>query len=197
MEYLKADQLPFDPRPQMSAIFVEGFYQWLNYFSKDKEKLSKAFAHIFDLGAFYIAVENGEIAAIVACTTGKPPLIGLDKATLVKNLGLVRGNFAHFMLTKHLIRRKYPFVIPTGTGTIEFVATAPNHRGKGAAHGLITHIMETTSYTEYLLEVANNNTPAVRLYEKLGFTEFTRAPAPKQSGFNHLSYMKAEAGSRK
>jgi ribosomal protein S18 acetylase RimI-like enzyme len=45
-------------------------------------------------------------------------------------------------------------------------------------------------YSEYILEVADTNTPAIRLFEKLGYKEFTRKPAPKKSGFSHFVYMK-------
>jgi ribosomal protein S18 acetylase RimI-like enzyme len=93
------------------------------------------------------------------------------------------------MLNKHLVNHRYPFEVPPQTGSLEFVASATEFRGKGAAKGLISHIMDTTPYDEYVLEVAVNNTPAVKLYEKLGFAEFKRTPAPKGGGFNHLLYM--------
>ena len=46
------------------------------------------------------------------------------------------------------------------------------------------------SYNEYILEVVDANTSAIRLYEKLGYVEFARKPAPKKSGFNYFVYMK-------
>jgi hypothetical protein len=82
MEYKKANELSFDPRPQMGRIFVVGFYQWLKYFSKDKNKLEQALTHMFILDYFYVAAEDGKIAAITACTDGKTPPIKLDKKTL-------------------------------------------------------------------------------------------------------------------
>lgn len=180
----------FDPRPQMGRIFAEGFYQWLKYFTKDKEKLIKAMAHIFILDYFYLAVEGDKITAITACTDGKTPPVALDKKTLCKTLGFITGRITYAVLTKNLVNHSYPFEVMPQTGSIEFVATAPEFRGKGAAYGLISHIIESTSYADYILEVADNNTSAVRLYDKLGFVEFKRTPAPKQGGFKHFLYMK-------
>jgi hypothetical protein len=36
-------------RKQMADIFAEGFAQWLVFFSKDKNIIAKAFAHMFIL----------------------------------------------------------------------------------------------------------------------------------------------------
>ena len=192
MEHVRADALPFDPRPQMGMIFADGFYQWLKVFSKDKERLAGAFAHIFDLSCFYLAMQDGEIAALAACTGGKPPPIRLDKKILRRTLGLLRGSLAFVMLNKHLVNHTYPFALSPQTGSIEFVATAPAHRGKGAAHALIEQMMHILPYDEYILEVADNNSSAIRLYEKLGFAAFKRTPAPKGSGMTHFVYMKRD-----
>ncbi|WP_330218430.1 GNAT family N-acetyltransferase [Sporosarcina globispora] len=73
-----------------------------------------------------------------------------------------------------------------------FVATSVNYRGKGVATELLKTIMDSTSYDEYVLEVADTNTSAFKLYEKLGFAEFMRIPRKhsKRSGVNNLVYMK-------
>ncbi len=152
---------------EISTIFVEGFYQWLHFFSKDKDKLIRAFAHMFQLDTFYAAVIDGELAGITACTDGKQPVVVL---------------------------KKYPFAIKKEMGMIEFVATSPRHRGQGIASAVIGHIIASTPYREYALEVADTNINAVKLYEKLGFREFMRVKQKnsKQSGINHLVYMKYE-----
>ena len=190
MNFIRTDKLAFDPRPQMGRIFVDGFYQWLKHFSKDKEKLTGALSHIFILDCFYTAVQSDEIASITACTDGTTPPIKLDRKTICNSLGLFRGIIAYIMLKKHLMIYRYPFEFPQNTGSIEFVATAIKYRGKGAAAQLLEHVMNIMPYDEYILEVADTNTSAVRLYSKLGFSAFRRAPAPKNSGFNYFMYMR-------
>lgn len=58
---IRADKASIDVRNQMSQIFADGFTQWLGYFSKDKNVIAKAFAHMFVLNQFYIAIEDNKI----------------------------------------------------------------------------------------------------------------------------------------
>jgi ribosomal protein S18 acetylase RimI-like enzyme len=192
MEYNRTDKLDFDYRPQISRIFVEGFYQWLKYFSKDKEKLTRALIHMFDVSKFYVAVDGERVAAITAFTDGVNPPIHLEKKELRRHLGLIGGAFAYSMLKQNLENHSYPFDVTARMGSIEFVATAPEYRGRGVAADLIMHIMDETPRAEYVLEVADTNTTAVRLYERLGFVEFmrTKAPGSKISGVNYYVYMR-------
>jgi len=190
MEFLKATELSFDPRQQMGTIFAEGFYSHgLKAISKDKNKLADALAHSFTLDKFYIAAENDVILGFAACTNGKAP-IKLDKRVLIQKLGFIAGRIAFWALNKFMVNHAYPFEISDTTGVIEFVATASEHRGKGVAGKLIAHIMEVNQKKDYILEVADSNAPAIRVYERLKFTEFKRIPAPKGVEFNHLVYMR-------
>jgi ribosomal protein S18 acetylase RimI-like enzyme len=190
MEYKRADQLPFDPRERMSRIFCEGFYDdGLKHFSKDKTKLTKAMSHIFDLSSFYAAAEGNEVMSIVGCTAKKPPPIKLDKKILIQELGFIRGRIAYWGLNKFIVDKPYPFEMTPQTGSIEFVAAAPEHKGKVATYGLLSYVTEMLPFSEYVLEVRDDNTPAIRLYEKLGFSEFMRVTAPKGSGIKEFVYM--------
>ena len=192
MDFKQAAVLPFDSREQISHIFTVGFYQWLKYFSKDKERLARSLAHMFDLNKFYVAVEDDKIAAITACTDGKSSPIHLEKRELRRHLGFVGGSIAFIMLNIYLVNHPYPFEIEETTGSIEIVATAPEYRGQGVARSLIEYVIAATHYSEYVLEVADTNTTAVRLYEHLGFAEFMRMPEkhPNQSGLNFYVYMR-------
>jgi len=194
MEIKRASEIGERARKKVSDIFVNDFIQWLQYFSKDTEKLSLAFAHMFILEAFYVAIVDGELAGIAACTDGKKPPIRLQPRELRRHFGFIKGSIAGMILKRELKNHPYPFPIESGTGSIEFVATDGNYRGKGVASALIRHMISNAPYSAYVLEVADTNTPAVRLYEKLGFREFLRVPQKhsKQSGVNHLVYMKYE-----
>ena len=67
IEFHRIDKINKDICLEISSIFVDGFYQWLKYFTKNKMKLIKAFAHMFVSNAFYVAVENEKVLAIAAC----------------------------------------------------------------------------------------------------------------------------------
>lgn len=177
---------------KISEIFVDGFFQWLNFFSKDKDKLTKAFSHMFNLKVFYIAVIDGEIAGIAACTDGKVSSVQLKSQELKKHLGFFMGSIAYFVLKREFEEKSYPFEITKGMGMVEFVATSAKYRGQGVASAIMTHIFESTPYDVYALEVADTNANAVKLYEKLGYSEFLRVKQKhsKKSGVNYLVYMK-------
>ncbi|MFD1707224.1 GNAT family N-acetyltransferase [Siminovitchia sediminis] len=175
---VKADQVDFDVRKQMSEIFSEGFSQWLVFFSKDKNKIAKAFAHMFVLNQFYVAIANNKIAGMTACTDGTERSVRLNKKELRKHLGFFKGSMAGIFLKKEF---EAPFEeFPPNTGSIEFVGTASEFRGQGVASQIIKHIIENTPYNDYVIEeVADTNTSAMNLYNKLGFEEYKRKPLPK------------------
>ena len=193
MEFFRASELSFDPRQQLGKIFAEGFYDHgLKFISKDMAKLSKAMEHIFLLEHFYVAVQDETIMAMVGCTKKKPPPVELERKILTRALGFLRGNFAYIALKHALVNHKYPFELADDTASIEFVATAEEHRGKGSAKKLLAYVMEVLPYEKYVLEVIDTNAAAIKLYEKLRFTEFMRAKAPKGAGFGFFVYMRKD-----
>lgn len=181
MKIIKVSSSENDLQSSISEIFVEGFYQWLKFFSKDKIKL----AHAFNADVFYVAVENDETLGFAACT------IQLNQRELRQYLGFIMGTVAHRVLKNEFEDKPYPFEITQDMGTIEFVATSSKHRGKGVATQIIQHIHAHTPFKKYVLEVADTNINAIRLYKKLGYQVFKRVPEPhsKQSGFNYYLYM--------
>jgi ribosomal protein S18 acetylase RimI-like enzyme len=194
LKTLLAKELGEIIRPNVSAIFTDGFYQWLRFFSKDKNRLARAFAHIFNFNVFWVTVdEQNNVLGIAACSDCMIPSVQLCKKEFRKHLGLLRGSIAFSVLKKEFEEKQYPFPISEDMGMVEFVATASEHRGKGVAETTLRHIFSTTPFTQYALEVADTNIKAVRLYEKLGFSEFMRVVEKHsdKSGVNALVYMKA------
>ncbi|WP_059173354.1 GNAT family N-acetyltransferase [Bacillus sp. FJAT-27445] len=190
---VRADKVDFDVRKQMSEIFSEGFSQWLVFFSKDKNKIAKAFAHMFVLNQFYVAIANNKIAGMTACTDGADRSVRLNKKELRKHLGFFKGSMAGIFLKKEF---EAPFEeFPPNAGSIEFVGTASEFRGQGVASQIINHIIENTPYNDYVIEeVADTNTSAMNLYNKLGFEEYKRKPLPeiraKKIGINNFLSLK-------
>jgi ribosomal protein S18 acetylase RimI-like enzyme len=193
---VKANKTDLDIRKMMAEIFAEGFTQWLIFFSKDKNVIAKAFAHMFILEQFYVAIANGEVAGVTACTDGKNRSVRLNKKELRKHLGFFKGSMAGIFLKKEFEAPYENF--PPNTGSVEFVGTAPKFRGQGVASQIILHIIENTPYNDYIIEeVADTNTPAMQLYRKLGFEEYKRKPIPKKiakkigvNNFLSLKYVK-------
>lgn len=193
--FTRADKLPYDPRIHLSRIFAEGFYNWMKKYSADVGQLAAAFEHAFIPKHFYVALDGGEIAAMAAITQNFSP-IELSRREFVRTMGFLRGNYTYCRLRKHMIRNSYPFPLSDDTGTIEFVATAPTCQNQGIAHALLQYLIAVTPYNAYILEVADTNAHAVKLYTKLGFKEMKRIKAPWRSGVNHFIYMRNSSPSK-
>lgn len=182
LEVVRADNVKSDIRGQMAEIFAEGFSQWLGYFSNDKGVIARAFAHMFVLDQFYVAILNGKVAGMAACTYCRMLSVRLDAKELRKHLGFIKGTIAGKVLKKEF---ESVFEAPQPeTGSIEFVGTAAEFRGKGVASLIIQYIIENTPFQTYLIEeVADTNVPAMSLYKKLGFKEYkSKAVAPNSAG---------------
>jgi ribosomal protein S18 acetylase RimI-like enzyme len=195
MNFMKASAAPFDPRAQISEIFVHGFYdQGLKYLCKCKATLSRVLAHAFELEGFYIAVEGEKVASLVGISAKKPPPFAPCKATLRRELGYLRGSFVYFGLKNGLVNHPMPAKLQENEGIIEFVATHPDFRSRGAAGGLMEYVMANTPFSSYVLEVIDTNAPAIHLYKKLGFGEILRKkmawPISRLAGFSYSIYMR-------
>jgi ribosomal protein S18 acetylase RimI-like enzyme len=177
-------------RTKISEIFVDGFGNWFVTLSKNKELLIKAFSHMFVLDMFYVAIIDNEIAGITACTNGIAGATDHDRKKLIKHFGFIKGTIINMIFNKEF--KKQAIEIGEKIGSIEFVATLKKYHRQGIASGLINGIIKMTEYNEYILEVADTNCNALKLYEKLGFREFKRIAHKykKQSGINYLIYMK-------
>ena len=192
METLRADLLERNIHPEISALFIDSFRQYLNFLIKDTPKLIAAFSHMMLPDCFYVALINGEIAGIAACTDGKTCPIRPNKRDMCRHLGKIKGTVAFIRLKRKLENHTVPFSLKKTTGFVEFVATAERFRGQGVASSIIRYIFKATAFQEYILAAENTNIAAIRLYVKLGFQELARIPENHsgQRGFDYLVYMK-------
>ncbi|MDQ0268400.1 hypothetical protein [Cytobacillus purgationiresistens] len=86
----------------MSAIFVEGFGKHFTFFSKDSNRLKLTFSHMFNSNFFYVAIVDGEVIGMIACTDGKNPSVSIQGKEFRKHLGLVKETLAAFILKREL-----------------------------------------------------------------------------------------------
>lgn len=177
-----------DVRYEAADVFVDGYYKDLSFFTKDKEKLKAAFKNTFCPDVFYLAEMDGRIVGILACATNRQRALHLDKAIMKMGLGFAMGNLAYYLLNKEF---NTPLTYPYDTTYIECVATSESARGKGVCTELFRYVMEELPYRQFILEVADTNDTAYRLYKKLGFSEFKRENEkhPKLRGLNQRIYM--------
>ena len=80
MEIRRAIELGDNIQVKLSELYVNAFFNdGLKYFSTDKTKLVKVFAHVFLLEYFYIAIIDNEIAGMISCMGKGPFCMKLDK----------------------------------------------------------------------------------------------------------------------
>jgi ribosomal protein S18 acetylase RimI-like enzyme len=147
---------------------------------------------MFVLDYFYVGIIDNEISGMMVCVDKEHFCINHNRKTLIKYLGVIKGLLANMIFTKYFNKYpKYPVEIDEKTGSIEFVATNKKYRKKGIASSIMEHIFSLGTYKKYILEVADTNEQALRLYEKLGYREVYRIKQKyaKSIGINYLIYM--------
>jgi ribosomal protein S18 acetylase RimI-like enzyme len=193
IEIRPATVLGEDAGSEIARVFVDGFGEHFRFFSKDPAVLSAAFTHMFSIDRFYVALSDGEVAGIAACADRVGVTLVPRADELRKHLGAIKGTFAHRAFLGEFVTRN-PIQLDSQTASIEFVATSAAHRRQGVARALIEHIIMTTPFESFVVEVADTNPGAIRLYEERGFREFSRVPESRFrasiSGVNALVYMK-------
>jgi len=194
MEIRRAADLGPRAREKIGEIFAEAFYGDLRLFSRDREKLARACAHMFSLGHFHAALIGGEIAGVAACLGADSYCVRFDRKALARHLGPARGLLAAFGFSCLGRSPKYPPEVKMDgkTASVEFVATAAAHRGKGVASAILAHLHSLPEYSAYVLEVRDTNAAALALYEKLGYREIHRKKFrwARLADFGHFVYMK-------
>ncbi|GAB2548054.1 GNAT family N-acetyltransferase [Gracilibacillus alcaliphilus] len=180
-----------DVSRKAAEVFVDGYKEELGFFSHDRENVVDAFQKMLNPEVFYLAMLNGEIVGILACSNNKARGLSIDRHTLKKHFGFVKGKLGyHFM--KDDFNKRLPY--EDDTGYIECVATSVQARGKGVSTALFQHVLHHTSYQRFILEVIDTNKIAYHMYAKLGFIDMER----KKERFSFLKnfkeriYMKLE-----
>jgi ribosomal protein S18 acetylase RimI-like enzyme len=177
-----------DVRNEAANVFVDGYYKDLSFFTKDKDKLKNTFKNTFCTNIYYLAEMDGKIVGILACANNRQRAMQIDKTTMKKGLGFVKGALAYYMLNREF---NTPLTYSDDTTYIECVATSEAARGKGVCTELFRYVMEKLPYGQFILEVADTNQTAYRLYKSLGFSEFKRKNEKysKLKGLNQRIYM--------
>ncbi|WP_226532833.1 GNAT family N-acetyltransferase [Microbacterium paraoxydans] len=180
----RGDTLGEGYRRRITEVLVRGFAEDFEYFSKDPQVLADAFEHMLLLDRFYVALVDGEPAAIASVTEGQQECFAPDRREIQRRLGGVHGLFCSFIVRSQFLGA-YDGARP-GLAEIGFVTTAPQYQGKGVATALMRHLLQLP-YDEFVLrDIKDTNAPALGLYRKLGFTASSsrRVRFAKRAGFS-------------
>lgn len=187
----RGDELGEGYRRRITEVYVRAFADDFVAFSRDTTRLADAFEHMLLLERFYVALIDGEPVGLASLTEGPQQLFDPRWGEFRRHLGLVRGLLCYTVIRTWFM--KPSAAAAPGRGEIGFVATEPEYQGRGVATTLLRHLLALPGLHEYVLEdIKDTNTPALAVYTKLGFTEYTRRAVrgAQRAGFTELLSMK-------
>ncbi|MFD3260180.1 GNAT family N-acetyltransferase [Paenibacillus lentus] len=177
-----------DVREEVAQVFVDGYYDELSYFTKDRRKLILAFKNLFNAEVLYLAEMEGEIVGMLGCSSNRQRAMPVQLEPLKEAFGAQVGELAYQVLKNEF---NTALLHDDETGYIECVATLKGARGKGVSTTLMKYVMDELPYRRFLLEVTDANHAARRLYQKMGFREIERTVEENAEvqGFQARIYM--------
>lgn len=152
---------------QSVEIFAASFFEPLSFISSNVDTIADILEHSFVPSNHYVAMLDGNVVSVVSYSTARGRSHQFHHDQLVEKLGFVRGSIAFFRLRGVLER---PLDLEESQCYIDSVATDTAFRGMGISTELQRYVLRKLPYREFLLEVAETNFRAIRIYEELGFT---------------------------
>lgn len=176
-------------RSDIALCIAEGFKKDFDVLCKNSHTVAAAISTGIQISKFYVAESKNEVVGVVAISDCNGRAATTDIASYKENFGFFKGSIANLVLKEEF---ESPLDYPPTTGYIEFVAVRNSHQRKGIATSMLKESMIQSSYEDYVLDVTDVNTAAIRCYSALGFKEFKRAKEKhsKQKGFSAKIYMK-------
>lgn len=170
-----------EEQSEIALCIAEGFEQDFSFFRKNIDVVAKALEPGIRSERFYVALYNGNIVGIAGISDCTGRAVYTNWSSYRKCFGLIMGTIAKLVLKKEF---EMPLSYPVTTGFIEFVATRKTIRRSGIASMLLQESMRKAGYKEYILDVIEENHPAVNCYRKLGFIGFKKTK--KKNGYTKL-----------
>jgi ribosomal protein S18 acetylase RimI-like enzyme len=159
--------IPEELHHQAAIICCEGFLSPIEWLFGSKQKAIAVLEHSFDSELGVIAQLQGQLVGFVGLKYENRPFLKFERSHCIRELGLLRGLLAFLILnnispTKPLSDEVY----------IAVLVVDASMRGKGIGSLLMQaafDIAQKNQCTAVVLDVANTNPDARRLYERLGF----------------------------
>jgi ribosomal protein S18 acetylase RimI-like enzyme len=174
-------------RASIAKLIAQAYAEDFLQITKKLDRVAEVFENALIVDKFFVGEVDEKVVAITAVTDSVSRAVKFNRHVLRKKLGFVRG--AVFDAVMKSVLEK-PIPLDAETLNIEFVAVCEGYRGYGLSGKLIEHIIKTEPKRRFVLDVKDNNTPAIKTYEKLGFTVYKREKVNRRThGCDYLLYM--------
>ena len=175
---------------QIALTIAHSFKNDFSNFAKNIDNMAKVFESGVDIPRFVVAEKNSKIVGIIGRGDCNGRALNVSKKACRKHLGFIRGSIAFMVFKEEFMQ---PLICPATTGYIDLVGVLEEARGQGIAKAMLRKTVEyNPEYAEFILNVTDINTGAIKLYEGFGFAEFERKPYKwaKQAGFKEKIWMR-------
>jgi len=153
-------------KKQAVDLYIATFYDSLRTISRDENILSKLLLSAFNIENHHVALLKGNVVSCISFSSFKSNAFDFEKEALIKHTGLIKGHLSYQRLKKAFNHKSR---LKEGECFIESVVTDSAYRGLGIAYNLQKHLLKNLSFEQYLLEVAEFNFKAIRMFEEFGF----------------------------
>jgi ribosomal protein S18 acetylase RimI-like enzyme len=153
-------------RYAIAQLIANGFQEGFLKMTKNLDDVTQLFMSSIIPTRFLVATESNQLIGIIACCDANGRAIKLKIKDCQKYLGMLKGTAAFIVMHHEYCKQlKYPINI----GYIEFVVVDHSSRQRGLATHMLYELISSTQYSEYLLDVSDNNQAAIKCYLKFGF----------------------------
>lgn len=159
--------IPEELRHQAAIICCEGFLSQIEWLFGSKQKAIAVVEHSFNGELGLTAQVQGQLVGFVGLRYENRPFLQFDRSHCIRELGLLRGLLAFLILNN--ISPAKPL---SDEVYIAVLVVDASMRGKGIGSLLMQaafEIAQQDQCTAVVLDVANTNPDARRLYKRLGF----------------------------
>ncbi len=158
--------IPEELRQQAAIICYEGFPQ-IKWLFGSQQKAVTVFEPSFNTELGLTAQIQGQLVGFVGLKYENRPFFRFDRSHFIRELGLLRGLLAFLVLNNISLAKPLADEMH-----IAVLVVDASMRGKGIGSLLMQaafEIAQQNRCTAVVLDVANTNPDARRLYERLGF----------------------------
>jgi ribosomal protein S18 acetylase RimI-like enzyme len=159
--------IPEELRHQAAIVCYAGFRSQIEWLIGSQQKGITLLEHSFDTELGLTAQMQGQLVGFVGLKYENRPFFRFERSHCIRELGLLRGLLVFLIFNNLSVHQ-----ILLDEMYIAVLVVDPSMRGKGIGSLLMQAAFEIAQQNQcsaVVLDVANTNSDARRLYERLGF----------------------------